>query len=296
MASSEIGFQSTFVYGTAWKKERTTEIVKTAISSGFRVLDTAAQPKHYREDLVGKAVRECTQDGFVQRSDIFVQTKFTAPQGQDPDNMPYNPENDLETQIRTSVLQSLRHFQSSELSDSIGDSYLDCLLLHSPLPTLEETLEAWTILQSYVPDRIRYLGISNVPLSVLKIIYRYATVKPAIVQKRFCLDNHYDSDLRQFCKQKGIVFQSFWTLTANPGLLEGEATGRLSNACCVSREVALYALISNLGIMVLNGTSSKERMVEDIEGIAKIVDWSRKETVIWADICRDFQSLLSSHI
>lgn len=44
---------SRMIYGTAWKKEKTAELVKQALKSGFRALDTAAQPKHYREDLVG---------------------------------------------------------------------------------------------------------------------------------------------------------------------------------------------------------------------------------------------------
>ena len=40
------------LYGTAWKKEQTTELVVEAIKNGFEGIDTACQPKHYREDLV----------------------------------------------------------------------------------------------------------------------------------------------------------------------------------------------------------------------------------------------------
>jgi diketogulonate reductase-like aldo/keto reductase len=36
------------IYGTAWKKEATTELVIQAILNGFRGIDTACQPKHYR--------------------------------------------------------------------------------------------------------------------------------------------------------------------------------------------------------------------------------------------------------
>ena len=36
------------VYGTAWKQERTKELVVLALQNGFRAIDTAAQPKHYR--------------------------------------------------------------------------------------------------------------------------------------------------------------------------------------------------------------------------------------------------------
>lgn len=36
------------IYGTAWKKEATTELVIKAVLNGFRGIDTACQPKHYR--------------------------------------------------------------------------------------------------------------------------------------------------------------------------------------------------------------------------------------------------------
>ena len=37
------------VYGTAWKKERTAELVIAAVRAGFRAIDTACQPKHYHD-------------------------------------------------------------------------------------------------------------------------------------------------------------------------------------------------------------------------------------------------------
>ena len=36
------------IYGTAWKKETTTSLVIKAVLNGFRGIDTACQPKHYR--------------------------------------------------------------------------------------------------------------------------------------------------------------------------------------------------------------------------------------------------------
>lgn len=60
------------VYGTAWKKERTAHLVFQAILSGFRAFDTAAQPKHYREDLVGDAVRKAIKGGIVKRHELYV--------------------------------------------------------------------------------------------------------------------------------------------------------------------------------------------------------------------------------
>ena len=37
------------IYGTAWKKEATAQLVVKAVLAGFRGVDTACQPKHYFE-------------------------------------------------------------------------------------------------------------------------------------------------------------------------------------------------------------------------------------------------------
>lgn len=64
------------IYGTAWKKERTRTLVEPALHSGFRGVDTACQPKHYSEALVGEALLNMQREG-IKREDVFIQTKFT---------------------------------------------------------------------------------------------------------------------------------------------------------------------------------------------------------------------------
>jgi len=60
------------IYGTAWKGDRTADLVYTAIRMGFRGIDTAAQPKHYREDLVAEGVKRAIAEGIVTREELFV--------------------------------------------------------------------------------------------------------------------------------------------------------------------------------------------------------------------------------
>ena len=71
------------LYGTAWKAERTAELVHLAFLQGFRGIDTAAQRKHYREDLVGLGVQSACKALGLSRKDIWLQTKFTPINGQD---------------------------------------------------------------------------------------------------------------------------------------------------------------------------------------------------------------------
>jgi len=61
-----------FIYGTAWKQERTTELVRQALERNFRAIDVAAQPRHYREQDVGEGVRQALSSRIVRRADIHV--------------------------------------------------------------------------------------------------------------------------------------------------------------------------------------------------------------------------------
>lgn len=259
--------QPAFIYGTAWKKDQTKALVKEAIVQGFRRIDTAAQPRHYQEALVGEALREAYGQGLTSRNEIYLQTKYTTPAGQDMSNMPYDPSSPLETQIHTSVASSLQNLRTTE--DPEQGAYLDCLLLHSPLPTLEQTLQAWKLLESYVPNKIRSLGISNVTLPVLEAIYKSSTTKPSVVQNRFYPQTGFDVALRAFCTSHDITYQSFWTLTGNPALLRSEPVVSLAQYCAVELPVALYALVMNAGIMVLNGTTSASHMRQDLDDCKK---------------------------
>lgn len=61
-----------FIYGSAWKGESTADLVVSALEAGYRAIDTAAQPRHYREELVGEALRKGIRQGVCRREDVFV--------------------------------------------------------------------------------------------------------------------------------------------------------------------------------------------------------------------------------
>ncbi|KAF2117266.1 aldo-keto reductase-like protein [Lophiotrema nucula] len=279
-----------FIYGTAWKKGQTERLVKEAIVAGFRSIDTAAQPRHYQEALVGQGIRGAIKEGVVKREDLYVQTKYTSPAGQDINNMPYHPLDPLETQVHTSVASSLKNLRP--IDESEKDSYLDCVLLHSPLPTIQQTIEAWKILEGYVPKKIKALGISNVTLPILQAVYEHSTVKPSVVQNRFYPATKYDVPLRAFCERNGITYQSFWTLSGNPKLLKSEPVAKLAQSTNTSNSVSLYALVTDLGIVVLNGTTSSEHMDDDLAGLRTIKEWASENDQAWGAIRAGFQQLI----
>ncbi|OCK75813.1 hypothetical protein K432DRAFT_161419 [Lepidopterella palustris CBS 459.81] len=105
--------------------------------------------------------------------------------------------------------------------------------------TLDEPLQAWKILESYVPHGVHKLGISNFKLSMLETIHNQAFVKPFVVQ--IGPIRRTDTMLKpaKFCRENNIMYQSFGTLTGNPHLLKSEAASALGGAAEVSESVAL---------------------------------------------------------
>ncbi|KAJ5104319.1 hypothetical protein NUU61_001666 [Penicillium alfredii] len=284
-----------FIYGTAWKKDRSADLVYTALSAGFRAVDTAAQPRHYQESLVGDGIRRAIADGMVRREDLYIQTKFSPVRAQDPKNIPYDPAASITEQVHTSIRASLHNLRPSNDPGTEDDAYLDTLVLHSPLPTMAQNLEAWLALETYVPHRIRNLGISNCSLPVLHELSTspHIKVKPAVVQNRFYLDTRFDVPLRAFCREHQIIYQSFWTLSANPELVRSGPVQELAAQAHITPAAALYTLVMGLGeVTMLNGTTNETHMREDLAAPGQVEELVQTQPELWQQIQTGFQRLI----
>jgi diketogulonate reductase-like aldo/keto reductase len=244
------------IYGTAWKKAATEQLVSLAIQNGFRGVDTACQPKHYDEPGEGAGVAASLKRGLT-RADLYLQTKFTSPFGQDPKRIPYDPKASLADQIAQSVAASLKNLQTD---------YLDCVLLHSPMPTMAQTQSAWRTLEIFVDTgQVRQLGISNCyNCADLERLYESARVKPAIIQNRFYAETNYDRDIRAFCDQNQIIYQSFWTLSANPHVLAHKTMTALASIHQRTTAQILFRYLTQIGVVPLTGTQSETHMRDDL--------------------------------
>ncbi|KAJ5851513.1 uncharacterized protein N7529_010898 [Penicillium soppii] len=303
-----------FIYGTAWKKDRSADLVYNAIKAGFRAVDTAAQPRHYQEHLVGDGIRRVIADKIVGRKDLYVrkiaifdipdsqtannsqvQTKFSPVSAQDPENMPYDASAPVTEQVHASIKSSLQNLRSESDPSSVDEAYIDTVVIHSPLSTLAQTLEAWHALETYVPHRIRNLGISNCTLPMLRELCTSSqtTVKPSVVQNRFYEDTLFDVPLRAFCRENQVIYQSFWTLTANPDLVRSEPVQVLARHVNITPAAAFYSLVMGLeDVTVLNGTKNDERMAEDLAAPKKVEDFTMREPELWQQILSKFRQLI----
>ncbi|GIT97326.1 aldo/keto reductase [Sulfurovum sp. TSL1] len=254
----------TLIYGTAWKKERTKELVIQAIKAGFKGIDTACQPKHYNEAGVGEALAAMAQEGF-RREDIFLQTKFTPLAGQDPLNVPYAKKADLSTQVAESFEVSKENLQTD---------YIDSLLLHSPLSSFKDLETVWRAMEEIAQrGEVKQLGISNIyDLHTLQDLYKMAKIKPSVVQNRFYAGSGYDKEIRHFCKTHNIIYQSFWTLTANPHILQSTELVELSKKYNKNVIQLFFAYLHQTGITPLTGTTNIEHMQSDLESFDIVLD------------------------
>lgn len=245
------------LYGTAWKKERTADLVEQAIQMGFRGIDTACQPKHYDERLVGVALQRLKEQG-VERRSLYLQTKFTPLSSQDPDNVPYVKDAIPSVQVTQSFNTSLNNLQTD---------YLDAFLLHSPLPTFELTIDAWHEMETlHKIGKVKLLGISNCyDLDLFEKLFVNSTIKPAILQNRFYKESDYDKALRQFCTKQNIIYQSFWTLTANSHILTSHTMQSLAEEFKKTPAQLFFRYLIQSGVVPLTGTCSIQHMKEDLD-------------------------------
>jgi diketogulonate reductase-like aldo/keto reductase len=244
------------IYGTAWKKDRTADLVVKAIRSGFRGIDTACQPKHYNEPQVGTALHRLKDHG-IEREDLFLQTKFTPLSGQDLNQLPYDKNAPVEEQIAQSFETSITNLQTE---------YIDSFILHSPMAPYTLLMRAWKAMEKIQKvGGVRQLGISNCyNAEVLKSLFADADVKPAVVQNRFYQETGYDVQLRDWCSQHGIIYQSFWTLTANPHILADNALRTMSGKFNKTVAQIFFRYLNQSGIVPLTGTTSEQHMIEDL--------------------------------
>lgn len=247
-----------FIYGTAWKEERTEALTRLALSKGFSGIDTANQRKHYLETAVGSALGAELGRSVSAREDVFVQTKFTYLRGQDQ-RLPYDRDADVRTQVLQSFESSLAH---------LGTTYIDSYLLHGPTHTRglsDADREVWRAMESlHDAGKVRLLGVSNVSREQLEAFFQFARIKPAFVQNRCYASRAWDRDVRGFANAHGIGYQGFSLLTANSRELTSPLVERIRTRLQVSTPELVFAFALRLGMFPLTGTSNPEHMLADL--------------------------------
>jgi len=247
-----------FMYGTAWKKEATTQLVQLAVAAGFTAIDTANQLIHYQEALVGEALLALAQQG-VGRDRLFLQTKFTPTNGQDH-RTPYDASATLTTQVSQSFGSSLVHLHTD---------YLDSYVLHGPYQRQglgASDWEVWAGIEGlYQSGKAKMIGISNVTAEQLTQLCARAAVKPMMVQNRCYAALGWDKEVREICRAHGIIYQGFSLLTANQGIFAEPAIRAIAQRLGAGLAQVVFRFAMQVGMLPLTGTTNPQHMKEDLQ-------------------------------
>lgn len=247
-----------FLYGTAWKEDRTQILTELALRMGFRSIDTANQRRHYVESAVGQGLAAAYRAGVVTRADLFLQTKFTYQAGQDH-RLPYDPVADVSTQVAQSMASSLEH---------LGTDHIDSYVLHGPASGYgwtDDDAEVWAaMVKERDAGRTRLLGVSNVSLRHLEQMAAAGAEAPAFVQNRCFARRGWDRDVRSFCVDRKIVYQGFSLLTANPEVLRHPLVAGLAERHKATPAQVVFRFAQAVGMLPLTGTSDAEHMKQDL--------------------------------
>ena len=246
-----------FLYGTAWKEDRTAALTELALRMGFRAIDTANQRRHYFEAGAGQGLAAAYRSGITARSELFLQTKFTYREGQDH-RLPYDPKASLSIQVGQSLASSLEH---------LGTDYVNSYVLHGPSDHnwSDDDVEVWqAMIKERDAGRTRFLGVSNVSLRHLEQMAARHDEAPAFVQNRCFARLGWDREVRRFCKERNIIYQGFSLLTANLEVLRHPLVARIATQLSATPAQIIFAFARAVGMLPLTGTSSAEHMQQDL--------------------------------
>jgi alcohol dehydrogenase (NADP+) len=235
---------------------------KDALEAGFRHFDCAERYGNERE--VGSALEAGLAARGIAREDIFVTTKLW--------NTNHRPER-VEPAFEASL-------------DRLGLKYLDLYLIHTPfafrpgddqdprdqtgnvLYDHDVTLfDTWKAMESLVDHgKCRAIGLSDITLDTLKPIYESARIKPAVVQ----VEAHPylpETELLEFCKERGIVFLAFAPLGhgLKPGLLEDPVISAIAARVGKTPAQILLAWAVQRGTALLTTPRSAARARENFD-------------------------------
>lgn len=240
----------------------TTSATRDALEAGYRHVDCAERYRNERE--VGEGLRAGLAAGGVLREDIFVTTKLW--------NSNHRPER-VEPAFEASLAR-------------LGLDYLDLYLIHTPFafqPGDEQDprdengdviydkgvtlLETWRAMEDLVDrGKCRAIGLSDITLSRLQPLYESARIKPAVVE----VEAHPylpETELLEFCKEKGIVFLAFAPLGhgIRPGPLEDPVVSQIAARIGKTPAQVLLAWALQRGGAVLTTPKTAARARENFD-------------------------------
>lgn len=220
--------------------EAVVQVVKDALDSGYRHIDTAEA--YLNEEGVGRGIKEFG----INREDVFVTTKL---------------EGDIKNydEAVKAINESL---------ERLDMAYIDLMIIHSPQPWanfrndnhyFEGNLEAWRALEeAYEAGKIRAIGVSNFEQIDLENLINNGKVKPMVNQILAHITN-VPSDVIEYSQSHDIVVEAYSPI-AHGAILDHPVVKEIAEKYEVSPAQLSIRYVIQLDTVALPKSTNKDHM------------------------------------
>jgi len=214
----------------------TAQVVRTAIATGYRSIDTAAV--YGNEVGVGEGVR----GSEVSRDEIFITTKL------------WNRDHGYDA--------TLAAFDHS--LERLGLDDVDLYLIHWPVPAEGRYIDSWrAMIRLQEEGRARSIGVSNFMVEHLRRLIGETGVAPAVNQVELH-PKFQQTELRAFHASQGIVTES-WSPLGQGELLKHPVIARIAARHGRTPAQAVIRWHIDSGFVVIPKSVHADRIAENFE-------------------------------
>lgn len=222
--------------------EQASDAVYTAISYGYRHIDTAQL--YFNETEVGQGIGKAIADGLVSREQLYVTTKL-------------NNNNHAPADVERSFDESLA---------KLGCDYVDLFLVHWPMPNRADLdmVATWKAMTKLLEDgRLRSIGVSNFLPEHIERISQATGVMP--VNNQIELHPQFmNRASADYCRQHGIAVTA-WSPLARGRVFDTPQVTTVAQQLGVTPAQAVLRWHIQLGNVVIPKSVTPARIAANLD-------------------------------